>query len=446
MQRMRTGLLIAVAAPLLAAAPALFGQVGPTITGETGLFELKNAETVPVGQFSFGLSYSHWAKTAAPSLVYSPQPDDPLRYSTGRLGIAVAYGLGKHWEASLVAGPRTYWADDQAWAGSINGYERYGSIRRTESDKLRFGTKVLMTTKDPVKVALIMGVSVPLTSRSDAEALSTYRADWDLGMSFNYKAFTFQTGYLLAGDRGSTFDVSNQLMFGIGFNIKIIPGTLAVITELNRIHFDGGDSKPDDHSEALLGARLALGESGFSTAGAVRANIDMWHKYGTSASPIGYVLQVAYSPQPVIAAKPKVAAQAEEPAPAPATAPPPAPAPAPVVEAPQSPKGETSTTDEILFDPAKNRLTNIAKAILDGVALRLKNNLSAICTISGYADPGEKAKDKAALASSRADAAKDYLVKRHGIDASRITVETKAEPLGSDPTRNRAAIVQVSFR
>lgn len=450
MQRMRTGLLIAVAAPLLAAAPALFAQVGPTLTGETGLIELKNGETVPSGQFSFGLSYSQWAKSSAPSLVYGPLPDDPLRYDTGKLGLSMAYGLTKTWEASLTLGPRFYYADDKQWAGSINGYERYGNFRRTETDKIRIGTKALLTSKDPVKVALFGGASIPMQSKNDAEAMSTYRADWDLGMSFNYKAFTFQTSYLLAGDRGSEFDVANELMFGVGFNLRLIPNVLALITELNRIHYDGGDSRPHDYSELLLGTRVAFGGSGFSAAGAVRGNIDRWHKYGSDPSNFGFVLQLAYSPQPMKEEKAKIAAPAEEPAPAPApaTAPPPAPAPAPapVLEAAQSPKGETSTSDEILFDPTKNRLTNIAKAILDGVALRLKNNLSAVCTITGYADASEKVKDKNSLASSRGEAAKEYLVKRHGIDASRIKLETKAEPLSQDPTRNRAAVVQVSFR
>ena len=83
----------------------------------------------------------------------------------------------------------------------------------------------------------------------------------------------------------------------------------------------------------------------------------------------------------------------------------------------------------ILFDAAKSRLTNIAKAILDGVALRLKNNLSATCTIVGFTDPKEKG-DHAALGKARADAAKDYLVKRHGIDASRVQVDARGDADG----------------
>ncbi|HQR46295.1 MAG TPA: OmpA family protein, partial [Thermoanaerobaculia bacterium] len=104
----------------------------------------------------------------------------------------------------------------------------------------------------------------------------------------------------------------------------------------------------------------------------------------------------------------------------------------------------TTTTDEVLFDAGKSRLTNIAKAILDGVALRLKNNLSATCAIAGWTDPKEKG-DRTALAKARAEAAKDYLVKRHGIDAGRIAVEARGDGDAPDATRNRRALVTVTF-
>jgi outer membrane protein OmpA-like peptidoglycan-associated protein len=117
-----------------------------------------------------------------------------------------------------------------------------------------------------------------------------------------------------------------------------------------------------------------------------------------------------------------------------------------MTEPPPARRPETTTTDEILFDSAKSRLTNIAKAILDGVALRLKNNLSATCTVVGFTDPKEKGSDHSGLARARADAAKDYLMKRHGIDASRIKTEARADAeAGSDATRNRRAVVTVTF-
>ena len=117
----------------------------------------------------------------------------------------------------------------------------------------------------------------------------------------------------------------------------------------------------------------------------------------------------------------------------------PAAEPAPAV------RPSTSTTDEILYDAAKSRLTNIAKAILDGVALRLKNNLAATCTVSASTDVKEKGGDHAALAKARAEAARDYLMKRHGIDGSRIATEVKGDADSPDATRNRRAVVTVTF-
>jgi outer membrane protein OmpA-like peptidoglycan-associated protein len=239
------------------------------------------------------------------------------------------------------------------------------------------------------------------------------------------------------------------MRWSAGVGIPIVPDTLKGIFEVHRVMYDGGTTEPHDFTEAVLGARLGLGQSGVVASAGVRANIDNWVKYNGSPSSIGGIVQLSWMPQPAKAAAAlMVVPSPHEPPPAepvPAPAPVVEPAPAPVVEAPPAPKPETSTTDEILFDAAKSRLTNIAKAILDGVALRLKNNLSATCTIVGFTDPKEKG-DHAALAKARSDAAKDYLVKRHGIDATRIGTNARGDAeAGDDATRNRRAVVTVTF-
>jgi outer membrane protein OmpA-like peptidoglycan-associated protein len=234
----------------------------------------------------------------------------------------------------------------------------------------------------------------------------------------------------------------------------VIPKVFKAIGEINRVHYDGGDTQPPDFSEVTLGGRFAFGNSGFTASGAVRVNIDRWVKYGSSPSSIGGLVQVAYLPPPAVRERPRAALPREaEPAATEPVPPPPAPAPvlAPVtaaepavVTAPAA-RPSTSTTDEILYDAAKSRLTNIAKAILDGVALRLKNNLAATCTISASTDSKEKGGDHAALAKARAEAARDYLMKRHGIDGSRISIEVKGDADSADATRNRRALVTVTF-
>ena len=46
------------------AVPASSG--GPTLSGETGLFEITTADMLAAGRFSLGLSWSMWPRTAAP--------------------------------------------------------------------------------------------------------------------------------------------------------------------------------------------------------------------------------------------------------------------------------------------------------------------------------------------------------------------------------------------
>jgi len=451
MRRMRTGLLLALVAALLAASP-LCAQVAPSLTGETGLFGLYDAQTVPHGRFAFSLFYSMYDRTAASVPLARPLGDDPMRYSTDKLGLTITYGLLPNWEASFSAGQRYYSADDRLWAGNIGGRNRVGEVDHDESDKLRIGSKLLLNPKDPVKVALFGAAYIPTQSRGDARALSTYRTDWEWGFSGTYGIFTGQFSYLWTGDwgvEGEEYEISNEMRWSAGVGVPIIPDTLKGIFELHRTMYDGGTTEPPDFTDAVLGARFALGKSGFVAGAGIRANIDRWVKYGSSPSNVGGLVQLSYAPQPEkVVEAPKMVPSPHEPPPAePAPAPAPVvqPAPAPVVEAPPAPKPETSTTDEILFDAAKSRLTNIAKAILDGVALRLKNNLSATCTVVGHADPKEKG-DRSALAKARADAAKDYLVKRHGIDASRIQVDAKGDAeAGDDATRNRRAVVTVTF-
>jgi|GEM_PF-760060 len=467
MRRMRTRLLLGAIACLILAAP-LAAQVGPTVTGETGLFQVMTADMLPQGRFSLGLSWGLWNRTAAPVPYSTPLPDDPLRYDVQRFGLSIGYGLLPSWEASISTGFDRYHASSFDWQGLVNGHYRFGDFTHSETDKVRFGTKIRLNSNDPVLVAIFGGISIPTQSENDVNAIGTSRADYDLGLSFNFGWVTFQSDYQLNGKIGTPtptpgsgptgYDLSNVWTTAVGVAVPVVPNVFKAIGEINRVHYDGGDTQPPDFSEATLGGRFAFGDSGFTASGAVRINIDRWVKYGSTPSNIGGLVQVAYMPPAPLHARPRAALPREtEPAPPPATepvpppppapAPVPAPVPAPTAEpvAPPAARPSTSTTDEILFDAAKSRLTNIAKAILDGVALRLKNNLAATCTISASTDPKEKGGDHAALAKARAQAARDYLMKRHGIDGSRITTEVKGDGDSADATRNRRAVVTVTF-
>ena len=110
----------------------------------------------------------------------------------------------------------------------------------------------------------------------------------------------------------------------------------------------------------------------------------------------------------------------------------------------------TLRTDEIHFEPASARLTNIAKAILDDVALRMKQEPTSTALVIGYTDDRENTGPNADLDRRRAEAVRDYLVSRHGIDPSRITVEGRdgREPVADNSTaegrlRNRRVVIQL---
>jgi OmpA family len=128
------------------------------------------------------------------------------------------------------------------------------------------------------------------------------------------------------------------------------------------------------------------------------------------------------------------------PPPAPPETPPaPMPPPAPPVVAPPPPPAPT--TDTIDFDRGSARITNIAKARLDAVALRLRENQRATVVITGYPDDGTASARRESLARQRAENAKAYLVDRHGIEASRITTQTDL----TDTAHRGQAVIVVTF-
>jgi outer membrane protein OmpA-like peptidoglycan-associated protein len=133
---------------------------------------------------------------------------------------------------------------------------------------------------------------------------------------------------------------------------------------------------------------------------------------------------------------------AAETAPAPAAVPAPAPPaeapPPPVVTAPPAP--ETSSSD-VPFESRSSRLNNVAKAVLDRVANRLKDDLSATVVVTGYPDESTPERSREKLAAERADHVKAYLTTRHGIDAARIS--TRAETTAAGPGK---AVVTITFR
>jgi len=278
---------------------------------------------------------------------------------------------------------------------------------------------------------------------------------------------TGNVSYLLSSRRSTDPDVRvpNRLRFAVGTDVPF--GPVHWISEIDRNIYDNAsvsegspDLKSPDYSYLASGVRVFFGHTGLAVTAALNANVDQLVRHGFSPTPIGGIVGITYTPFPAPPAPPR-------PLPPPAaaattvteteTAPAEAPAEAPPVEAPAPPAAPPApqtktTTDTIGFDKGSARLTNIAKAILDGVALRMKNDLNSTAVVTGYSDNAGSEDANMKISVQRADAAKAYLVERHGIDAARIKTEGRgsAGAVGDNATeegraRNRRAVIVVTF-
>jgi outer membrane protein OmpA-like peptidoglycan-associated protein len=248
--------------------------------------------------------------------------------------------------------------------------------------------------------------------------------------------------YTLAGRHDQDVRTSNRFRLGVGVDVPLVP-FIHLIGELDRNILDGGDFPEEDYSLFYAGARFWLGHSGVAISAALNANVDQIVQAGWGPAPVGGLVGITYTPWP-------------PPPPPPLVVPPPP--PPPVVEEvtpvppPPPPPAPRTTSDEIYFDAGSARLTNIAKAILDGVALRMKNDLNSTAVITGFSDNVGTEEANLDISRRRAEAAKEYLVTRHGIDPARITTEGKgsAEPAYDNSTpegraKNRRALIVVTL-
>ena len=105
-----------------------------------------------------------------------------------------------------------------------------------------------------------------------------------------------------------------------------------------------------------------------------------------------------------------------------------------------------------LFASGSMRVDNRCKATLDEVALRMKDESDARALVIGYTDSTGSDAANQRISQRRADAVKEYLVTRHGIDPSLITVEGRgsADPVGDNSTaagraQNRRAVIRLTI-
>ena len=446
------GMLICLTGAVAFGQPAV---IAPTTGGDVGLFTMSTADSPRAGQFTIGF-YGWYAPRNAAEL-FTDQPNNTrwfVQYGgTGSLGL----GLTNWWSVFVSYGGQVTQTGGGWQGGIINGNAILSPIRVSEGQKIRVGTKVSFHSEADADLRFGLWLSglIPVTSGDISNAdgtlnrVNTSRGDWEWGGAVSKSWFTAMASYTLAGQPTEVdVRVPNWLRFGVGAEIPVLP-IVHVIAEGWYNVSDGGDFPEPDYGVLNAGARVWFGHSGWALSAALSTNMSMLFDHGINPNPFGGVLGITYAAWPPPPPPPVVVPAAAEP-----VVEQPAPAPAPVAAAPAPPPrpAPKTTTDEIFFDGKSARLTNIAKAVLDGVALRMKNDLNSTAVITGFTDNTGSEKSNEELGMKRAQAAKEYLITRHGIDPGRISTVSKgaSEPAYDNATaegkaKNRRATIVVTL-
>jgi len=451
--KVKRAALVGLLACLIGASAS--AQIAPSNQGDIGLFTIPSADSPRAGTLTFGL-YGWKEQLVAGNLAFTDTEMRHRLYNHWAGEASLGLGITDRWTVFASAGEEKFQNRGGWLGGALNGVQIRTPFDADEPRKIRIGTKYgFVSEADPdFRIALWGAAQIPFSHSSirrdqvdaDLDHIKSRRTDWEWGVSGTKGILTGVISYQLSGRHDEDIRPANRLRFGAGVDIPTAP-FLHVIAELDRTIMDGGDFPEDSYSMLVAGARFYIGRSGLAISAALNANVDLLVRHGFSPSPIGGIVGLTYAAWP-------------PPPPPPVVVPAPAP-PAPVVEqktevvqpVPAPPvRAPKSTRDEIFFDTGSARLTNIAKAILDGVALRMKNDLNSTAVITGYSDPGGSEQSNLAISAKRAAAAKEYLVTRHGIDPGRITTAAKgtAEPAYDNSTpegraKNRRALIVVTF-
>ncbi|MEO8216448.1 MAG: OmpA family protein [Acidobacteriota bacterium] len=454
-------------------APGAFAQMvsyddqlhllAPTSSGETGLFTTIGGDMLKRGDWSFGIYLNDYDLDAADAPELAPlsaRKSNPLGYDLYRLNLSLGYGLTDRWEVSASLPYDRIEGHGNDRAGYINGWPYVGSFHDSGIGDIRLSTKFALIDPNasPSRLAALLFFE-PGTG-DDKSGIGTGNSNFGVGLAYTHRIFNIDGEYRITGSRdrissdpfSETFDVPNDVRLNAGLNVPLsFWSTTNWISEANGIFYNGGDRQPDNPIFLVTGLRHWFGESGWALNAGIRWNVAKWsndhaHCEFTELDDcaLGGLVGLTYAPFHLAAVAPP---------PPPVVAPPPpmeqpVTPPPPPVAPPHQPT--ELRTDEIHFEPASARLTNIAKAILDDVALRMKQEPAATALVIGYNDDKEATGPNSDLDRRRAQAVKDYLVSRHGIDPSRITVEGHdgQESAGDNTTaagrlKNRRVVVRL---
>jgi outer membrane protein OmpA-like peptidoglycan-associated protein len=408
--------------------------MGPTVTGETGLFTLLSGDTLPRGGWSFGLYYNNWDRLFDLPAGFGRGDTDELSLDWNRLSASLGYGLTDRWELSVAVPYEDFNFDEDDVIGRPD-------LDGSGLGNARVGTKFRLLGEpgtDGARMALNLFAELP-TGDEDVASDDT---GFGAGLDWSASNWVFAVGYRDVGDDGL---FNSELTAGLGY-ASPISDRFDWITEVVGSFYDVDDDTGFDLNDAVdltTGGRLWLGEDqNWAFNFALRTDLTQLADIDEHC-PIGGLIGLTLFPRlfeeevipPPPPPPPPPPTPEPEVTPAPTPPPPPPPPPAP------APRPEERVT--VNFPPGSARLSNIAKAKLDEVALKMKQDPDLRAQVLGYSDTSGSADANQRMSEQRAQAVKNYLVTRHGIDPSRITTEGRgsAESTGDAESDRRAVVI-----
>jgi len=473
----------------------------PTYEGDTGLFRLSSAYTLPKGKFSFGLFRDNYDRD--PKGVDLSIHGFNLSYgATDKLQIFGNVGIQNRVRLNYGSDPgfnnEVPLASDH-WAtgfGDVKLGLKYGFLNDYRGDA----------------VGLALRAVVKLPTASDTAGLGTGKAafagDLVLSKTINYGADLHgSVGYEINGDPDG-IDLPNAFRWGVGLNVPACT-RFQLQAEVTGRSYSSTTPKQTSTVDLIAGPAIWLGSGWYiRPAFSYALNYDDRGRGSSSARKSGKQIEIGYHPgtpccevytpppppPPPVNRPPTVSLDcvkdsvlAGETTPCNATAADPDGDPLTYawstsagkltgsgptttldtagvpcdttirvtvtvsdgrsgsasasdtvkVRCVEKPKPEAVTCTSGGFPRNLARLNNVDKACLDDVASKLRQDPRSRVVIVGHADSSERYPE--VIGRKRAEAVKAYLVKERGVDEARVTAKTAAATKPLDTGKTAAA-------
>jgi len=493
----------------------------PTVTGETGLFEILSSETLDKGDFSFGFYLNNWDRELG-------DDHDAMDLDITTASASFFYSLVSRLEVGIQVNFIDLYSKEEGESGDYNGDSFSSKIDESGFGDVRLGAKYTVLSATEKAVGLGVAAFAKLPTADDEKGLGTGQTDFGFKVAltkpFEALSFHANVGYTVMGEPDDVEEWDNVINYGIGVNFPNNADDAHFVQFIGELT-GANDPNPDlpSYLDLTLGSRIFFTKvfhegqqpyrNGWALSLGIRYNLLM----EAEDCPIGGILGLSFVPPYVPPPPPpppqpptiigveglpasmkacemtEMRVNAQDPdddiveyrwtatcgtivgsgpvvkweAPCPCTpnTPKTCSVTVTVVDSkgqstmssqnvavicppPPKPPEQPPSFENAFFGPGSARVDNIAKAVLDEIAMQMKEDTRLYVIIQGHSDNRGSEESNMKMGLKRANNVKDYLVKEHNIDPNRLETLSfgSSRPIGDNSTRDgRAQNRRVDF-